>query len=150
MRGTLARPLAARVLTIAKMTAPGTRLVPVHVALPRPGATDLGRLPGGHTRSALLDAGVDWPRHGLDPRWLGMETSDCAAALDPIIYAGHGAEELERFFSGAGVRGEMALIIATIGDVNDETPRSVLHRNDASMTNPLLGIKGGSAVKGGD
>jgi len=53
-----------------------------------------------------------------------METSDCVAAFDPSIFHSRGATELERFLSGAGARGESALIIATIGDVNDDT-RSV-------------------------
>ena len=101
------------------MTAAAARLVPVHVGLPRPGAPDARPVPGGHIPTALLDAGIDWTRHGLDPRWLGMETSDSAAALDPSIYAGHAAEELERFLAGARVRDETAIVVATMGDVAD-------------------------------
>lgn len=58
---------------------------------------------------------VDWAKHDLEPRWLGRETSDCAAAFDPSIFHGRGAEEQNRFLNGARQRGEVALIVATIG-----------------------------------
>jgi hypothetical protein len=48
-------------------------------------------------RSLLVDPDVEWQRHGFEPRWVGMETSDCAAALEPNIFHGRGESELERF-----------------------------------------------------
>ena len=89
-------------------------------------------------RSALVDPGIEWQQHGVEPRWVGMETSDCAAALEPSIFHGHGATELQRFFAGAGARHETALIVATIGDVNDDSPRSPLATADASVSLPEL------------
>jgi hypothetical protein len=65
-----------------------------------------------------------------------METSDCAAALNPSYLQGHGADELQRFLAGAGTREETALIITTIGDAQDDFPRSVLSRYDASIILP--------------
>jgi hypothetical protein len=65
-----------------------------------------------------------------------METSDCAAALDPSIFHGHGADELERFLAGARGRQETALIIATIGDAEGSSGPSVLSRYDASVSLP--------------
>ena len=50
--------------------------------------------------SPLEDPTFGWAEHDLEPRWLGMESSDCAAALDPSIYHGRGIDELERFLAG--------------------------------------------------
>jgi hypothetical protein len=52
-----------------------------------------------------------------------MESSDCAAALEPSIFHNHGAAELDRFLTGAASRNEIALIIATIGDIEEDQPR---------------------------
>jgi hypothetical protein len=135
------------------MTISGARpagLIPVHVGQPAPteedpvdagtGADAPGsRWPPPHqSRVPLVGAGVDWRRHGVEPRWLGMETSDCAAALNPSIFHSHGADELQRFLAGARSRQDPALVIATIGDAGDDFPRSVLSRHDASVHLPGL------------
>jgi hypothetical protein len=65
-----------------------------------------------------------------------MESSDCAAALDPSIYHGRGADELERFLAGAQDRGELALLITTMGNINDRRPRSLGATADASISLP--------------
>jgi len=118
------------------------RLVPVHVAQSSPireNLADAPRRPSQRQRSsALVEPGVDWQKHGVEPRWLGMETSDCAAALDPSMVHGRGADELQRFLAGASGRQEPALVIATIGDAEDDFPRSVLSRYDASVHLPGL------------
>jgi hypothetical protein len=77
--------------------------------------------------------GLDWQQHGLQPRWLGMETSDCPVALEPGFFAGRGADERDRFLAGARRRGELALVVAVIGDVSDDRPRSVLSHYDSSV-----------------
>ena len=82
------------------------------------------------------DVDFDWSRHGLQPRWLGMETSDCAAALDPINYYNGGAEEQKRFFAGARARGETALVICTMGDAADTQPRRLGATADATIWIP--------------
>ncbi|HCT80118.1 MAG TPA: hypothetical protein DGT23_26850 [Micromonosporaceae bacterium] len=76
---------------------------------------------------------LDWQRHGLQPRWLGMESSDCAVAIEPGHSAGRGDDERDRFLAGAARRGELALLVTVIGDVDDDSPRSVLSRFDASV-----------------
>jgi hypothetical protein len=103
-------------------------LVPVHVGQPEPtqddpaaavdaaNARESGWPPRRQDRVPLVGPGIDWRRHGLEPRWLGMETSDCTAALNPSIFHGHGADELQRFLAGANSRQEPALVIAAIGD----------------------------------
>jgi hypothetical protein len=135
------------------MTVSGARpagLVPVHVGQPAPTQEELvdavagadargsGWPPRRQGRFPLVGPGIEWWRHGVEPRWLGMETSDCAAALDPSIFHGHGADELQRFLAGARSRQEPAVVIATIGDAGDDFPRSVLSRYDASVHLPGL------------
>jgi hypothetical protein len=127
---------------------PRSGLVPVHVGQPVPtplavadalARTDSleSKRPSRHQRSsAPSHSGIEWQQHGVEPRWLGMETSDCAAALDPNIFHGHGADELERFLAGTRSRQETAIVIATIGDAEDNSPRSVLSRYDASVSLP--------------
>ncbi|MEV6987229.1 hypothetical protein AB0M95_39045 [Sphaerisporangium sp. NPDC051017] len=45
----------------------------------------------------------------------------------------YGADELQRFLDGAHNRGEIALIIATMGRADDNSPRSVMSRYDAGV-----------------
>src|SRR5574341_2116917 len=111
-------------------------LVAVHVGQPTPTTEDL--VDTAARTDALGSAGLRWQEHGVEPRWLGMETSDCAAALNPSIFHRHGADELQRFLAGARSRQEPALVIATIGDAGDAFPRSVLSRYDASVHLPGL------------
>src|SRR5215218_10352096 len=135
------------------MTASGSRprgLVPVHVGQPSPTLMDVAgglaetdaptpeRPSRGQRRSTPLDPGIDWRKHGVEPRWLEMETSDCAAALDPSIFHGHGTDEFERFLAGARGRQEIAVVIARIGNAEANSPRSVLSRYDASISLPRL------------
>ncbi|MFC9467740.1 hypothetical protein [Streptomyces coelicoflavus] len=52
-----------------------------------------------------------------------MDTSTCAAAINPSNFSGRGADEFDRFLSGAASRGEPALIIATMGTADDDDDR---------------------------
>ena len=122
--------------------------IPVHIGLAAP------KEPGEQQQSApphrssiigrnrrvspLEDPAFRWAEHDLEARWLGMESSDCAAALDPSIYHGRGADELKRFLAGARSRGELALLITTMGNVNDHSPRSLTATADASISLPDL------------
>jgi hypothetical protein len=69
----------------------------------------------------------------MEPRWLGMETSGCAAAVEPSIFHNRGAAELDRFLAGARRRGELALVVSVIGDVTDDSTRHPLATFDASV-----------------
>jgi len=84
-------------------------------------------------RPPRVPPGLDWQRHGLEPRWLGMDTSDCPVALQPSIFHSQGAAELDRFLGGAHRRGELALVVTMIGDLTDEGPRHPLASHDASV-----------------
>lgn len=92
-------------------------LVPVHIGQPEPGSEREQALLQQLARARRSYAGqqtprvpgdLDWQKHGLQPRWLGMETSDCAAALEPGYSTGGGEDERERFLAGARQRGELA------------------------------------------
>jgi hypothetical protein len=131
-----AAPITERT-SVARVSSPTSGLVPVHVGQPEPGPHQerpLAQRPG-RTRERLprVPAGLAWQQHGVEPRWLGMETSDCVVAVEPSIFHSHGADELERFLAGARRRGELALVVAVIGDVTDDSPRSVMYRFDASV-----------------
>jgi hypothetical protein len=117
-------------------------LVPVHIGQPQPGSeqerslfaqNELGRTGYGEPRRLRVPGGLDFQKHGLAPRWLGMETSDCSAALEPGFFHNRGAAERARFIAGARARGEVALVVAIVGDADDDRPRSVMSRSDASI-----------------
>ncbi|WP_024287143.1 hypothetical protein [Cellulomonas sp. KRMCY2] len=70
-------------------------------------------------RPAVAKADLDWGALGFEPRWVGFDTADCAAALQPSVYSGRGADEFDRFRQGAERRGETALVISPVGEVDD-------------------------------
>ncbi len=119
-------------------------LVPVHVGLREPSFAPpvLGAEPGrGVVRRMaaprdipLLEEGFDWGAHGVTPRWIGMESSDCPAAVEPHNFHQQGADELARFFAGAAERAETAVLICTMGNVNDDRPRPLMARGDATVS----------------
>lgn len=136
------------VLMMGPNTGARTGLVPVHVGYERPSASPpaadaaddprarMSRRSRGRG-SGLVDPTIDWAAHAVEPRWLGMETSDCVAALDPSIFYSQGATELARFLAGAQARGEIALVVAMIGDVDDDdAPRPPFASADASISLP--------------
>lgn len=110
-------------------------LVPVHIAVhdpsemeePDPQAADYARQ---RFAASARYAGIRWSEHGVEPRWLDQDTSTCAAAINPSHFSGRGADEFDRFLSGAASRREPALIIATMGNVDDDNDgvRSVFGR----------------------
>ncbi|MFE6522290.1 hypothetical protein [Streptomyces sp. NPDC057794] len=113
---------------MAAHTSSPNGLVPVHIAVHDPAPMEE---PGPQTNDYVRDrfaasaryAGISWTEHGAEPRWLGMDTSTCAAAINPSHFSGHGADEYVRFLSGAASRGEPALIIATMGTADDDEDR---------------------------
>lgn len=82
-------------------------------------------------RPALAGAALDWSVLGFEPRWLGFDTADCVAALQPSIYSGHGADEFNRFRQAAESRGETALVISPIGQLDDGNARCVFGPSDS-------------------
>lgn len=86
-------------------------------------------------RDRLADelAAVDTRRVGVEFRWLGDQTDDCAAALEPSQLWNQGATERDRFLAGARHRGEPAVSLFTIAVEDDEPGRSVLFSADTSV-----------------
>jgi hypothetical protein len=78
--------------------------VPVHVGQPEPGSEEERQLAQWLREQPLrVPAGLAWQQHGVEPRWLGMETSECAVAVEPRIFHNRGGDELERFWLAPAV-----------------------------------------------
>lgn len=126
------------------ISADASELIPIHVGLREPvvappvlGGDGTGpRLVAPPRDIPLLREDFDWASHGVTPRWIGMESSDCPAAIEPNRFHNQGGDELERFLAGAASRREPAVVVATIGNVNDDRPRGVMARGDASVGLP--------------
>jgi len=125
---------------MAKVTQVTEGLIPVLVGLRDPAGLDAPPFPGPQERSRLDGNGIGWTDLGADPRWIGMESSDCAAALHPGIYHSEGARERDRYIAGATRRGETAVLVSTIGNA-DGTRRNPLSVYDASVS---LSLEAGS------
>jgi hypothetical protein len=123
---------------------PGPGLVSIHVGYPDPAqhveapSSTRRRLGRQRPRPTITDSSLDWHARGATPAWLGTDTAHCAAAFEPSLFAGQGADELKRFLTAAAQRGELALVVATMGDAQDDTLRSPLTTVDASVTLPDL------------
>jgi hypothetical protein len=83
--------------------------------------------------SALDKVTIDWGTHGITPRWIGSETADCVAALQPGHYSNHGDRERERFLAGAIERQETALLISMLGYSYDDKPHSIFSQGGDSV-----------------
>jgi hypothetical protein len=78
-------------------------------------------------RPPLAEPGLDWERLGFEPRWIGDDTADCVAALQPSAFSSQGADEFKRFRQGASSRGELALVVSMIGvDRESDAGRGLL------------------------
>jgi hypothetical protein len=85
-------------------------------------------------RPPIASATLEWNALGFEPRWVGFDTADCAAALAPSVYSGHGADEFNRFRQRAESRGELALVISPVGRQRDGGGfRNVLSQHDDSI-----------------
>jgi hypothetical protein len=105
--------------------------IPVHIGSEPPASWD-----DIEARQPVASATLEWDAFGFEPRWVGFDTADSAAALAPSVCSGHGADEFNRFRKGAESRGELALGISPIGQPDGGGPRSVLSQHDDSI---LLG-----------
>jgi hypothetical protein len=135
----------ARMICMATGDGSIDTLIPVHVGLRQPSWAPPVLGSGGGNRARfvepprnipLLEQDFDWAAHDVTPRWIGMESSDCPAALEPSIFHQRGGEELKRFLAGAASRGETAVLIATVGNANDDQPRGVLGQRSATILLP--------------
>jgi hypothetical protein len=121
-----------------------TGLVSIHVGHPDPAnyvePAEGGRRPLGRRRSTgrptIMDPALDWSARGAMPAWLGSDTAQCAAAFESSLFHGRGADELKRFLAAAKQRSEPAILVAKLGDADDDMPRSVMASCDASLSLP--------------
>lgn len=127
---------------MTRVSSPASGLVPLHIGQPEPGSEqermlleqrERTRDRFGLQRLFRVPGNLDWHKHGLGPRWLGRDTSDCAVALEPSSLHNQGAGEWDRFFAGTRLGGELALVISVIGDADVDSPRSVLSNVDSSV-----------------
>ena len=87
--------------------------------------TDRVGRPRFHERPPLADGAFPWERLGAEPRFVGTETAECVAALEPSVFWNHGVDEFERFITAVEGRQETALIVSTIGSEQPPGPRRV-------------------------
>ncbi|NGY65093.1 hypothetical protein G7043_39895 [Lentzea sp. NEAU-D13] len=111
--------------------------------------------PGAQVRTSPLETTViDWDQHGVEPRWQGMETADCVAALLPGGSADASRNEFERLREGARGRGEPLLIVSMLGYEYDDAPRSMFNvfgMFDDTVMFPqgIFGVRGRRLPTGG-
>lgn len=67
-------------------------------------------------RPAIARPDLDWSARGFEPRWVGSDTAACVVALEPSI-----SDDFTRFRRGAASRGEIALVVSAIGDLEEES-----------------------------
>ena len=133
----------------------GRGLHSVHVGAVSPEASDQKEAPGVVTtdrgsrglrrkeqRPSLTFPDFPWEALGVEPRFIGSESIDYVAALQPNIFYGHGSEELKRFLRGAAERSETALLISMIGQEEPELGNP-LASHDANVLLP--GMRGSIA-----
>lgn len=89
--------------------------------------------------SGLDKVEIDWSKVEIEPRWIGSETADCVAALQPGWYHNRGDRERDRYLEGAAARGETALVISILGFAHDTRPNGIMGRGggdsvDLAMT----------------
>lgn len=116
-------------------------LIPVHAATRDPATPGppviLGNGPTWgpqRTQPSLGEqlAAIDPAGEGIEMRWLGDQTDDCLAALNPSRFHSRGADEIQRFRAGAKARSDTAVSVFTLFD--DESPRSVMFSGVTSVS----------------
>lgn len=70
---------------------------------------------GDVQRSPLTSESINWDELGMTPRWLGDDSSECVAAIQPKNMLNRGSAEWARFLNGAQQRSEVALVISMVG-----------------------------------
>lgn len=84
-------------------------------------------------RPDVASLAISWAKHGIEPAWVGSDSTACAAALDPNMFSGQGATEFDRFLAGAALRGEPGLVVSTIGKSETDHVRNVFANTDDSV-----------------
>ena len=70
---------------------------------------------GDMKRPPLTSESINWDELRMTPQWLGGDTSECVAAIQPKNMLNRGSAEWARFLNGAQQRSEIALVISMVG-----------------------------------
>jgi hypothetical protein len=70
---------------------------------------------GDKKRPPLTSESINWDELGMAPRWVGDDTSECVAAIQPKNTLNRGSAEWARFLNGVQQRSEIALVISMVG-----------------------------------
>jgi len=74
---------------------------------------------GSRERPGLTVELIAWESLRMTPRWLGDDSSNAVAAIQPSNFYDRGATEWGRFIAGARARQELALAISMIGSADE-------------------------------
>lgn len=87
-------------------------------------------------RPSFADPAIEWAGFGFEPHWVGEESAACAIAIDPSQYASKGRFEYDRFLEGAKLRGDAAIVIATVEP--EESGESTSAFGDPGVSVPII------------
>ena len=79
----------------------------------------------GKRRPVITTENLDWAALGFVPRWLGEDSSEAVAALDPSLFHNGGANEWRRLLAGAASRDELVLAVSMIGSDEEQKHFSI-------------------------
>jgi hypothetical protein len=80
---------------------------------------------GDQLRPGITSEVIDWAGLGLMPRWVGEDSSEAVAALEPSLFHDCGVDEWRRFLAGAQSRGELALVVSLVGSAVEPVYRAL-------------------------
>lgn len=86
---------------------------------------------GAQERPPVTSEAIDWEALRVSPRWVGDDSSEAVAALEPNRFHDRGAQEWERFRGGTRARGEVALAISTLRPARGPRPAALGRTGDA-------------------
>jgi hypothetical protein len=100
---------------------------------------------GDTKRPPLTSESIDWDELGMTPRWLGEDTSECVAAIQPKNMFNRGSAEWARFLNGAQQRSEIALVISMVGGSEERSGLFAARRRMSIFRPPCSALWGVSA-----
>ena len=94
------------------------------------------RSPHPKKRPRIASEHLPWADLGLVPRWVGEDSSRSIAAIEYGRYSGQGAEDWRRFVAGTSERGELAVFVTTVGELEPEPFTTSIFSGGASAWMP--------------
>ena len=103
-------------------------------------------LGGNESRPDITSEPIAWDSLAMSPRWVGDDSSEAVAAIEPSLLANRGADEWRRFRAGTRRRAELTLAISMVG--RPEEPE-IINVFGPSASISLPGAALGFATVGG-